>query len=254
MTAKSAARAVADVTAGSILASVEIAASPERVFKAIASDEIAKWWGSPQLYRVTAWVGDVKPGGKFKSTGVGHDGKPFSVEGEFLEVDPPRKLVHTWKPQWQPELPATTVTYRLEAVEGGTRITLKHEGFGNQAGSCRDHANGWERVFSWLTAFVAPSKLYFHVRLLPPRPTFMTDMNEAEGQVMKEHGAYWAQNLMAGNVLIYGPVADPKGGWGVGVIAVDSEEQARQLEANDPAIKSGRGFKYERLPMLRALY
>ena len=27
-------------------------------------------------------------------------GVPFSVEGEFLEIDPPRKLVQTWKPEW----------------------------------------------------------------------------------------------------------------------------------------------------------
>jgi uncharacterized protein YndB with AHSA1/START domain len=254
MTPKTAARAVADVTQGTILACVEIAASPERVFKAISSDDITKWWGSPALYRTTAWVGDVRPGGKFKSSGVGADGHTFSVEGEFVEVDPPRKLVHTWKPGWEPDAPATTITYRLEAIAGGTRLTLRHEGFGDRADSCRSHAEGWERVLGWLTGYASAARLYFLCRLLPPRPSFMADMNEAELGVMKEHGGYWAQHLAAGTALLYGPVADPKGGWGVGIIAVDSEEQAKQLEANDPAIKSGRGFQYERLPMARALY
>ncbi|HXK19219.1 MAG TPA: hypothetical protein VNG33_15505, partial [Polyangiaceae bacterium] len=71
------ARAVADVTAGMLLASVEIKATPERVFRALASEDIAKWWGSPDLYRVTEWSGELKVGGYWRSVGVGRDGKPF---------------------------------------------------------------------------------------------------------------------------------------------------------------------------------
>ena len=44
-TDKSRARAVADLTEGYVLASVEIGAAPERVFRALASDEIVDWWG-----------------------------------------------------------------------------------------------------------------------------------------------------------------------------------------------------------------
>ena len=40
---------------------------------------------------------DVRPGGKWRSDGIGADGKEFYVEGEYLEVVPPRLLVHTWK-------------------------------------------------------------------------------------------------------------------------------------------------------------
>ena len=50
-----AARAVADVTAGTILAQVDISAPVERVFAALTrGDEIIKWWGSDDLYRTTA--------------------------------------------------------------------------------------------------------------------------------------------------------------------------------------------------------
>ena len=150
---RGAARAVADVTAGMLLASIEIKASPERVFKAISSDQIAKWWGSPQVYRVTKWTGELKVGGTWRSEGVGSDGKPFSVHGEFLEIDPPRKLVHTWLYDWEPGS-STTVTYRLEAIDGGTRLTVKHEGFGANVKSCNDHAEGWERVMGWLNTWL----------------------------------------------------------------------------------------------------
>jgi uncharacterized protein YndB with AHSA1/START domain len=150
------ARAIADVSTGLILASVEITVPPERVFRSLASEEIATWWGSEDMYRVTRWTGDVRPGGAWKSEGMGKDGRAFSVSGEYLEVDPPRKLVHTWRYDWDPTRSTTTVSYRLEPLEGGaaTRLVVRHEGFdpANPA-ACADHATGWERVLGWLVGF-----------------------------------------------------------------------------------------------------
>jgi uncharacterized protein YndB with AHSA1/START domain len=147
-----AARAIADVSAGLVLASVEIARPPERVFRALAGEEITRWWGSDDLYRVTKWTGDVKKGASWKSEGQGRDGKPFSVSGEFLEVDPPNKLVHTWRYDWDPSGSVTTITFLLEPIDGGkrTRVLVRHEGFKDPA-ACSDHASGWERVLTWLT-------------------------------------------------------------------------------------------------------
>lgn len=144
-------RAVADVTEGLILASVEIAAPMERVFRALASDEITRWWGAEDLYRTTEWSGDVRPGGSWRVAGVAADGKPFSVSGEYLEVESPSKLVMTWLPDWG-DATATTVAYRLEAVPGGTRVTVRHTGFIGRADACLSHTQGWERVLGWLDA------------------------------------------------------------------------------------------------------
>jgi uncharacterized protein YndB with AHSA1/START domain len=148
------ARAVADVTGGLILASVDIAAPIERVFRAISTDEITKWWGSPELYRTTEYTADLRPGGRWRAVGVGADGHSFSVEGEFREVEPPRKIVQTWCPAWDGGH-VTTITYRLEPVEGGTRVTVRHEGFGDRIESCHSHEQGWERVLGWLQAHLA---------------------------------------------------------------------------------------------------
>jgi uncharacterized protein YndB with AHSA1/START domain len=142
-------RAVADLSEGTILAAVEIAAPAERVFRAIASEELVKWWGSADTYRTTKRTGDVRPGGSWRTDGVGADGKPFSVGGEFLEVEPPRKLVMTWRADWDGGN-VTTITYRLEALSGGTRLTVRHAGFGERSEWCRNHTNGWERVLGWL--------------------------------------------------------------------------------------------------------
>ena len=150
---RKAARAVADVAAGMLLASIEISATPERIFLAITSSEVAKWWGSPDLYRVTEWNGDLRVGGQWRSVGVGADGMAFEVGGEFVAIEPPRKLVQTWKPKWV-DGPPTKVTYVLDPIVGGTRVTIKHEGFGDAVDACRSHTEGWERVFTWLASWL----------------------------------------------------------------------------------------------------
>jgi uncharacterized protein YndB with AHSA1/START domain len=52
------------------------------------------------------------------------------IEGEVLEVDPPRRLVHTYRMLFDPASaePVTTVTWEIEPLPGGvTRVTLVHE-------------------------------------------------------------------------------------------------------------------------------
>jgi uncharacterized protein YndB with AHSA1/START domain len=149
------ARSVADLTTGIILASVEIAAPPERVFRALTDPtELTRWWGSPDTYRTEEWTSDLRVGGRWRSRGRGADGRPFSVGGEFLKIDPPRLLVQTWQPDWAEGGLATTITYRLEPTAGGTRLTLRHEGFGEHRAACESHGRGWERVLGWLDAYV----------------------------------------------------------------------------------------------------
>ncbi len=144
-------RALADTAAGTIHATVEIAVSPERVFRALTSEEVTQWWGSPELYRTTQWTGDLRVGGAWLTRGVSADGMPFSVGGEFLEIDAPRRLVMTWKPDWDGGS-STTISYELQTIPGGTRLTVRHSGFGDRVESCNSHANGWERVLGWLAA------------------------------------------------------------------------------------------------------
>lgn len=149
-TMKQAARAVADVTQGMLLATIDIKAPPERVFRAVTTEELTRWWGSEDTYRTTHYQGDVRVGGKWKTEGQGPDGK-FSVHGEFLEVDPPRKLVQTWQYDWDTSDSITTITWRFEAIEGGTRVVVRHEGFGDAHDACTSHAQGWEQVLTWLS-------------------------------------------------------------------------------------------------------
>jgi uncharacterized protein YndB with AHSA1/START domain len=138
---RGAARAVADITQGQILASVEIAASPERVFQALASREILDWWINPGVFDTREWSGDVRKGGHWRASGIAR-GEPYALEGEYLEVDPPTKLVHTWKRVGAPGAP-TTVTYLLQPQDGGTRLTVRHTGF-IPPEACASTGEGWE--------------------------------------------------------------------------------------------------------------
>jgi uncharacterized protein YndB with AHSA1/START domain len=149
------ARAVADVTEGLILASVEIAAPPERVFQALASEEICKWWVRPGVFDTREWTGDVRVGGRWRASGVAR-GRPYVLEGEFLEVDPPRKLVHSWHLVGTPG-PPTTVTYLLEPFDSGTRITLRHSGVVPPE-VCTSTSIAWETSFERLTEIIAAKR------------------------------------------------------------------------------------------------
>jgi uncharacterized protein YndB with AHSA1/START domain len=258
MTAKlRAARAVADLTEGALLARVEIAAPPERVFRALTTEELTKWWGADEVYRTTAFTLDPRPGGRWRTDGVGADGTGFHVEGEVLEFEPPRRLVQTWKPSWaEGSVPATTLTFSLEPVDGGTRLTLRHTGFLGHPELCDGHSQGWERVLDWLSAYLSPStpRHVFFCRLVPPRPTFMHDMTPDERAIMQAHGKYWHGKLADGAAIAFGPVADPSGGWGLGLVEVRDEKELKEFEAGDPAIESGRGFRYESLPIVRLVH
>ncbi len=87
---------------------------------------------------------------------------------------------------------------------------------------------------------------YFYLRLNPPRPTFAQDMSAEERATMLRHVAYWTDLMEKGKALVFGPVLDPRGVYGVGVICVESDEERDALIANDP----GNGLNhYEFYPM-----
>jgi uncharacterized protein YndB with AHSA1/START domain len=142
-----AAKALANLAEGEILATVEIAAPPERVFRALASKEIIDWWVRPGVFDTREWTGDVRKGGRWRASGVAR-GQPYVLEGEFLEVQPPTRLVHTWQCVGMPGAP-TTVIYHLQPIDGGTRLTLRHTGFVPPDG-CGSVCEGWESSFEQL--------------------------------------------------------------------------------------------------------
>jgi uncharacterized protein len=79
----------------------------------------------------------------------------------------------------------------------------------------------------------------FLYRLLPPRPTFPADMDPAEAEAMERHFAYWRDLMDRGVAVAYGPVLDPDGTWGLGLLDVEDEQSASDLGVRDPAVEEG---------------
>jgi len=77
---------------------------------------------------------------------------------------------------------------------------------------------------------------HYCYKLVPPRPTFAEDMTAAEMAAMEKHFAFWSDLVERGEALVYGPVADPTGTYGLAVLQVESEERLADIARNDPAV------------------
>ena len=120
---------------------LRIAAPPEVVFPYFTDPaRMVSWMGVAALL-------DPRPGGTFRVEANGRD----VVIGEYLEVDPPHRVVFTWgfegaEPFVEPG--STRVEVTLESDGDGTRLTLSHHGLADGA---RDaHAQGWSHYLARL--------------------------------------------------------------------------------------------------------
>ena len=136
--------------------SIYIKAKPEAIWEAITQPE----WTEQYLYGSRA-VYDLRPGGSYRSYGLaGQDGDTAYVDGEVIEVDPPRRLVQTWRALWDPTVVAegfTKLTWEIEETStGATRLTVTHELTGAPsmaamvAGRVPNAGGGWSESLSGL--------------------------------------------------------------------------------------------------------
>lgn len=134
---------------------VQVAAPPDRVFQALTDPtQLLRWWGQQGMYHGTKWCTDVRPGGQWRCEGVSDtDGSAYKVSGEYLEVDPPRLLTHTWIASWSGAM-KTVVRWELEPTANGTTIRMQHSGFAGAPAAAKGHYEGWIRVIGWMQAFV----------------------------------------------------------------------------------------------------
>jgi uncharacterized protein len=82
-------------------------------------------------------------------------------------------------------------------------------------------------------------KQHFFLKLIPPRPTFPMDMNAEERALMMQHVAYTQEQFAAGKVLVFGPVMEPAGAFGMAVFEAADEAEVRAIIENDPTIRAG---------------
>ncbi len=85
-------------------------------------DHFAKWWG-PRMMTNDIQEMDVRPGGRWKVVESTPDGQTFTFFGEFLEIDPPHRLVQT---QGFEQYPPIEVVTTLSEEWGRTLLTRVH--------------------------------------------------------------------------------------------------------------------------------
>ena len=56
---------------------------------------------------------------------------------------------------------------------------------------------------------------------------------------MERHAAYWQSFIDSGQMVIFGPVLDTTGSWGLGVVEAEDEDELRAFAAGDPAVTAG---------------
>lgn len=93
---------------------------------------------------------------------------------------------------------------------------------------------------------------HFVFRLTPPRPTFAFDQTPEEARVMAAHIDYWRGLLDRGIAVVFGPVLDPAGGWGLAVAEVESNDHAERIRLEDPVTRAGIAT-IDAVPMLGAI-
>jgi len=92
--------------------------------------------------------------------------------------------------------------------------------------------------------------MHFFIRAQNPRPTFHLDMTSDERTIMERHVAFWSEKATQGIAIVFGPVMDPKGVYGIGIYQVQDEAEMLSLLEQDPA----KGLlKYQVMPMARVI-
>ena len=131
--------------------SVFIKATPEQIWDAITKPEFT------QKYFFGSHV-TVTPDEYRSVTDEGND----LVRGRVLEIDPPRRLVHTWLAYYDPEMAAeddSRVSWDIEPQDGGySKLTVVHDQLEGAPKTATSVAGGWSFVLSGLKTLLETGK------------------------------------------------------------------------------------------------
>ncbi len=131
------------MTASENIYEVEIATTPERLWKAITDPQQTRkyWYGALS-------ISDWKVGSRWTSESP--DGEVY-LDGEILEINPPRRLVHTFHVVHEPEAAAeapSRIEFEITPIGDRCRLTVIHAGRG--PATMEYTSGGWETIFSGL--------------------------------------------------------------------------------------------------------
>ena len=125
----------------SLLISRTYPASVERVFKAWTdANQLGQWFAPTDDYTTKASV-DLKVGHEYRIAITHKGGNVHTILGTYRLIDPPHKLVYTWRWEGGP-MADTLVTVDFAPDGNATKVTITHEQFTNTEDRDK-HNEGW---------------------------------------------------------------------------------------------------------------
>jgi len=132
---------------------IYIRATPERVWEAITDPDIrAKYNFGAGV--VTDWT----PGSPLRLESPNAE-RPLG-DGEVVEVDPPRRLVHTMRALWGDDVKSegfSRVTWEIEQIQDSCRVRVTHDEL--REGANEQLYGGWPMILSGLKTWLETGEL-----------------------------------------------------------------------------------------------
>ena len=114
-------------------------------------DEITKRGAVQRPLMDTVLECDLKPGSPFRYTSP--NGKYAMVSGKILEIEPPRRLVHTYQFSHLQD-PPSRIVWELEQVGEEVRVTLLHDDFTGETQTYKMVKGGWAQILANLKSWI----------------------------------------------------------------------------------------------------
>jgi uncharacterized protein YndB with AHSA1/START domain len=136
---------------------IYIKTTPERLWQAITDPEMRRKYSFGVVVQ-SNW----EPGSSYKGvTGDDTISPGMTIlEGENLEVDPPRRLVQSFRALWSDDVKregTSRVTYEIEPVGDSCRLTVTHDQL--REGANNELYGGWPMVLSGLKTLLETGEL-----------------------------------------------------------------------------------------------
>jgi len=126
-----------------------IRTTPEKLWRALLEPEFTR-----QYWVETHQESDWKPGASWRL--MLSDGRVLDT-GEIVEIDPPRRLVLTWRNEFKPELRAegfSRMTYELEQQGESVKLTVIHQMDGPGTKFIEAVSHGWPQILASLKSLL----------------------------------------------------------------------------------------------------
>lgn len=109
-----------------IIVTRHFAAPPEAVYRAHTDPALVqKWCLGPEGWTMPVCQLDPRPGGKMRYEWSNAKGQGFYLTGEFISLEPPRRIVHIERMHLPDPTPDSHAETTFEADGDGTLMTIR---------------------------------------------------------------------------------------------------------------------------------